>query len=103
MPPFDSLALRKFVAPEFIFGQGARHLTGRYARNFGAQRVLLVSDPGVVNSGWTSEVMSSLGNEGLTYSLFTSISSNPRSEEVMEGAAVYAGEDCDAIVVVGGG
>ena len=35
--------LRKFVAPEFVFGQGARKLAGRYARNFGASRVLLVS------------------------------------------------------------
>ena len=30
--------LRKFVAPEFIFGAGARHLAGRYARNFGARK-----------------------------------------------------------------
>nr|WP_243687009.1 hypothetical protein [Methanobacterium formicicum] len=37
--------LRKFVAPEFIFGSGARLLVGRYAKNFGARKVLIVTDP----------------------------------------------------------
>jgi len=39
--------LRKFVAPEFIFGPEARRLVGRYARKLGGRRILLVSDPGV--------------------------------------------------------
>ena len=38
------LELRKFVAPEFIFGLGARKLVGRYAKNCGARKVLLVTD-----------------------------------------------------------
>jgi len=47
--------LRKFVAPEFIFGPDARLLVGRYARKLGGRRVLLVSDPGVAAAGWTAE------------------------------------------------
>ncbi len=46
--------LRKFVAPEFIFGVGARHEVGRYALNFGARRALVVTDPGVIDAGWAS-------------------------------------------------
>ncbi|NLX26649.1 MAG: iron-containing alcohol dehydrogenase, partial [Lentisphaerae bacterium] len=33
-----SLELRKFVAPEFIYGTGALSLTGRYAQNLGARK-----------------------------------------------------------------
>ena len=45
--------LRKFVAPEFIFGPDARLLIGRYARKLGGHHVFLVSDPGVAAAGWT--------------------------------------------------
>ncbi|WP_432823273.1 alcohol dehydrogenase-like regulatory protein ErcA [Trichloromonas sp.] len=95
--------LRKFVAPEYIFGGGARHLAGRYAKNLGARKVLVVSDPGVVAAGWVGDVSASLEKEGLPYVLFTGVSPNPRAEEVMSGAEVYTSERCNAIVAVGGG
>jgi alcohol dehydrogenase class IV len=97
------LELRKFVAPEYIFGVGARHLAGRYARNLGARKVLVVSDPGVVAAGWTGDVTDSLVAEGLPFVLFTEVSPNPRAAQVMAGAALYRAEKCNAIVAVGGG
>ncbi len=56
----EGFELRKFVAPEFIFGVGARSLAGRYARNMGGRKVLIVSDPGVIAAGWTKDVTDSL-------------------------------------------
>jgi len=97
------LSLRKFVAPEFVFGVGARHLVGRYANNFGIRKVLVVSDPGVMAAGWTQEVIANLEAEGLIPVLFSDVSPNPRAEEVMTGADVYQSYACDAIVAVGGG
>ena len=47
--------LRKFVSPEIIFGAGCRHNVGNYASNFGARKVLVVSDPGVVAAGWVAD------------------------------------------------
>ena len=70
----DSSLLRKFVAPEYIFGIGARHLAGRYAKNLGARKVMVVSDPGVVNAGWTQQVIDSLAREELETTLFTAVS-----------------------------
>jgi alcohol dehydrogenase len=96
-------ALRKFVAPEIVFGLGALTLAGRYARNLGASKVFLVSDPGVESAGWTEAVARSLRAESLNYTRFTDISPNPRAEEVMVGAEHYARNACDVIVVVGGG
>ncbi len=95
--------LRKFVAPEFIFGIDARKLAGRYARNYGARKVLVVSDPGVVAAGWTDDVLGCLREEGLDYALFSSVTSNPKVREVTAGADFYRREGCNAIIAVGGG
>jgi alcohol dehydrogenase class IV len=101
--PACLLELRKFVSPEVVFGAGARRLAGRYAKNYGARRVLLVSDPGVVAAGWATEAARSLEEATLPFSLFTSVTANPRSEEVMAGAELYRADGCDVIVAVGGG
>jgi len=96
-------SLRKFVAPEIIFGSGARKMVGNYAKTFGAQRVMLVSDPGVVNAGWVLEIEAMLHEQGLDVVRYTDVSPNPRSEEVMRGAEIYREKGCDVIVAVGGG
>ncbi|MGC4117655.1 MAG: iron-containing alcohol dehydrogenase [Myxococcales bacterium] len=95
--------LRKFVAPEIVFGANARKLVGRYARNLGARRALLVSDPGVVRAGWTGEASSDLAEAGIASTVFTDLSPNPRAEEVMAGAARFRADGCDLLVAVGGG
>lgn len=99
----EGFELRKFVAPEFIFGVGARNLAGRYARNLGGRKILVVSDPGVVAAGWTKDVTDSLEAAGLPFALFTGITPNPKVEEVMAGVALYQAEQCNALVAVGGG
>jgi Alcohol dehydrogenase, class IV len=95
--------LRKFVAPELVFGEGARLLAGQYARNYGLSRVLVVTDPGVENAGWSDDVVAGLTGSGIEHVLFDRVSSNPRSAEVMNGAATYQEYCCDGIVTVGGG
>jgi alcohol dehydrogenase class IV len=95
--------LRKFVAPEFVFGQGALALIGRYATNFGARKPLVVTDTGVISAGWARRVIGELERVGLEYAVFSGVSQNPRDTEVMAGAAFYAQHGCDLIVAVGGG
>lgn len=95
--------LRKFVAPEFVFGNGAMDLVPRYTRNLGGRRPLLVSDPGVEGAGWTGQVAASLEEAGIDPVLFTRIRPNPRIEEVSEGAVRYQDSECDIIIAVGGG
>ena len=95
--------LRKFVAPEFVFGSGARFLLERYLKNFSAKKVLLVTDDGIISSGWVEETVGALESEGYDYEIYSNIKSNPRAEEVMEGATIYNDEGCDVIVAIGGG
>ena len=95
--------IRKFVNPEIVYGSGAMRLAGQYARTFGAGRVLVVSDPGVIEAGWAGRVVSSLDEAGIASVIFSAVSPNPRDFEVMNGAELYRSSGCDAIIVVGGG
>ena len=95
--------LRKFVAPEFIIGKDARLLAGRYAKNFNARHVFIVTGPHVTSAGWVEDVIQSLDTEGIGHSIFSGVTPNPRDHEVMKGAVQYADSGCDAIVAVGGG
>jgi len=95
--------MRKFVAPEFIFGVGSRRRAGYYARHLRARRVLVVTDPGVIAAGWLKDVQADLTEVGVESVIFQSLTPNPKDYEVMAGAALYAREQCDVIVALGGG
>ncbi|WP_300157419.1 alcohol dehydrogenase-like regulatory protein ErcA [Solidesulfovibrio sp.] len=103
MPQRLLLSLRKFVAPEFVFGRGALRLAGRQAAGLGVRRALLVADPGLFAFGLPEAVAESLEASGIDYKFFTELSSNPRDHEVMAGAAAFEDCSCDALVAVGGG
>ncbi len=97
------MPLRKFVAPEFLFGAGAIDLAGQYASNLGGSRALIVSDEGVIEAGWTDSVKKVLGDTGVTCTVFSDVTPNPKDHEVMKGAEYCLSESCDIIVAVGGG
>lgn len=99
----STFELRKFVAPEFLFGMDARLLVGRYAKNLGARKVLLATDSGVDRAGWSGEAAAAIEKEGIVVERFSAISPNPRVFEVMQGAETYRSLGCDAIIAVGGG
>ncbi|SHL48717.1 Alcohol dehydrogenase, class IV [Desulfatibacillum alkenivorans DSM 16219] len=99
----DVLNLRKFVAPEIVFGNGSRKLAGQYARLYGAGKVFLVTDPGIIETGWVQDVIASLEAAGLSYVMFSDVSPNPRTFQVMQGAEEYLANKCKLIVAVGGG
>ncbi len=86
-----------------VFGAGARNQAGKYARNLGAKNVLIVSDPGVIAAGWLAETVRSLEENSVSHKVFSDVSPNPRSHEVMAGAEAYSAYGCDAIIGLGGG
>jgi alcohol dehydrogenase len=95
--------LRKFVAPEIIFGNGSRYLAGEYCKKFYIAKPMIVTDPGVIAAGWTDQVAQTLIDHDIAYITFSQITSNPREEEAMMGAAAYLEAGCDGIIAVGGG
>lgn len=94
---------RKFVAPEIIFGSGVLDMIGRYALGYQSRHVLLVTDAGVRAAGWTQKAEASLQRADRRYSIFDSLTPNPKDYEIMAGADYYLRQRCDLIVAVGGG
>jgi alcohol dehydrogenase class IV len=99
----NSAELRKFLVPELVFGAGARHLAGRYVKNFGSNKVLLVTDDGIRKTGLVDEVCADLVQAGINVEVFSDVMSNPRAENVMQGADRFRNAGCSALVAVGGG
>ncbi|WP_319759204.1 alcohol dehydrogenase-like regulatory protein ErcA [Maridesulfovibrio sp.] len=99
----EILNMRKFVAPELVFGVGSSKLAGQYAENFGVSRALIVTDKGIVKCSWVKSVQNSLEDCGIDTFVFSDVSENPRDVEVMRGAEFYQENKCDCIIAVGGG
>ncbi len=86
-----------------VFGAGKLTLLGQLAKELGATRVLMVSDPGVVQAGHFARGKQSLDNEGLTTFAFHDVHENPSTDDVEVGAKVAQGFQPDLIVGLGGG
>lgn len=97
------LSLRKCVAPEFVFGVDARKMAGKYAKNLGIKKVLIVTDPGVIRAGWVEDVTKALEAENISAILFDDVVPNPRDTNVLAGVKLYREHKCDGIVTIGGG
>ncbi len=69
----------------------------------GARAVLLVSDPGLVQTGLVGQFESSLAAGGRSITVFTGVSSNPTTAEVHAGLELARAVGVQALVALGGG
>jgi alcohol dehydrogenase len=95
--------ITKFAIPEVIFGQGGTRYLAQCARRLGAKKAFLVTDQGLIDSGWARHVMDILDDDDLDYVLFDKVSSNPRDFQVHQGATLYTAAHADVIIGLGGG
>jgi 1,3-propanediol dehydrogenase len=96
-------SLLKFEIPEIIYGLGALSQIGQCARRLGGERILLVTDSGLIAAGWVDESIKYLQEEDLQYVIYDNVVTNPRDFQVEEGVQLYRHKNCDVIAVVGGG
>ena len=93
-----------FVSPtEVSYGCGAVAAVGDTAARYSRDRLLLISDPGVMAAGLLERVTDHLKGAGVGWSLFADIEANPSVETVERAWAAYQTVDAEAILVVGGG
>ncbi len=62
---------------------------GECCERLGARHVLVVTDRGVMEAGWTEPVLESCREAGLTAALFDQVSVNPTDDEADACARVY--------------
>jgi alcohol dehydrogenase len=85
------------------FGAGNLKYLGKIARELGAKRVLLVSDPGIVAAGHCERAMRSLRDSAIETNLFSDFGENPTTEDVAACVEFASTRDINFIVGLGGG
>ncbi len=67
------------------------------------QKILIVTDPGIVACGLMTKITSVLAKEKISYSVYDQTSANPTVRNVEEALALYQKEHCKALLAIGGG
>jgi alcohol dehydrogenase len=86
-----------------VFGADSIEKIGALARELGARRVLLVTDPGIVQAGHAERVSQYLISAGLEVALFDRSRENPTTRCVEDCVAVAREARVDCLVGLGGG
>lgn len=88
---------------KIIFGQPACEALPVELAALDAQKVLLVSDPGLAEIGLVGQVQAALQEAGIDVAVFTAVSTNPTTDEVAAGLDLARTHKADALIALGGG
>jgi alcohol dehydrogenase class IV len=86
-----------------ILGPGSVTRVGNVAREIKLDKVLLVTDAGLVEAGISQRVASVLASAGIECVVFDAVEPNPSIETVEQAALRYREASCTGLVAVGGG
>ena len=98
MIPFDFQPRTRIV-----FGPDKIDALGELAGELGARRALVVSDPGIVETGHTLRGIVSLSKASIEVHLFDGVCENPTTDEVEAGLDAAKRFEPELIVGLGGG
>jgi alcohol dehydrogenase class IV len=87
----------------YLLGAGRRRELAELCRSSKMQRPLLVTDKGVQSLAWFQPLVRQLEGAQIVPSVFTDVRSNPIESDVEGGVRAYRENDCDGVLLVGGG
>lgn len=100
----ESSSVHRFDIPSTVLtGRGTRHQLGKIAQELGAKRVLVVTDPGMVEMGIADEVKAHLSEAGCAVRVFDEVQPDPTDVNVAAGDSALKEHYADLVVAVGGG
>jgi alcohol dehydrogenase len=91
------------AATRLVAGRGTIRRLGSLARELGATRALVASDPGVVRAGHAATGLAALAEAGIATTVFDRFGENPTTAQVEAGTALAREFGPDLIVGLGGG
>lgn len=96
--PFD------FVLPTKIrYGVGIIKVLGEELRLLEAQKIMIITDKGLVDTGIVNKITEIIDSEGMSYIVYDEIEANPKDYNVEACAEKAREESIDCIVAFGGG
>jgi len=91
------------TTPRILLGNGSIEQIGTEVKNLKGEKVLIVTDPGIVQSGILEKVTTVLKSAQIATGVFDKVEPDPRIEIVYQ-ASVYLHEaKYDTVIGVGGG
>jgi alcohol dehydrogenase class IV len=92
-----------YLPTRIIHGANSVSQTGPALTNLGVTKALILTDKGVNAAGLLEPVYESLKTSNIPYAVFDDVEEDPDGVTVGKGADFAKKENCDGIVVVGGG
>ncbi|GLR03984.1 alcohol dehydrogenase [Vibrio hyugaensis] len=89
--------------PTLFSGSGSVNELCEAVSDLGFQRLLLVTDEGLVRIGMAEQVAERASSNGLEVVVFSEVKPDPTYDHVERGLDVYLESGCDAILALGGG
>jgi alcohol dehydrogenase class IV len=102
--PENSETIFTYGAPALKFGAGASAEIGYDLAQYGAKRVLVVTDPGIAATGHPARIAAEMSHYGLAAEVFDQVHVEPTDVSMAKAAEYGRGTGpWDAFVAVGGG
>lgn len=96
--------ISRFSFPTQVsFGPGAVRQLSEHLGELGIVRPLVVTDPGLRDSGVWAVVENVLEESGTVFTLFSGVESNPGQANVEDALDAYRRGKCDGVIGLGGG
>src|SRR3970040_1539348 len=92
-----------YLPTKLVHGINSVQETGKEFSALGSTKALVVTDKGVRGAGLVEGVTGSLDRGRIPYVVFDEVEEDPGGTTVAKGAEIALKENCNGIIVVGGG
>ncbi|MDR3312904.1 MAG: iron-containing alcohol dehydrogenase [Oscillospiraceae bacterium] len=89
--------------PELLRGPGSVQELPRLIKAHGLQKVLVVTDPGLMKIGLPKTLLDGLEQAEIAYALYDKTQPNPTIENIEQARTLYSEQNCQGLIAFGGG
>ena len=100
---FLAMCLMNWKEPELLEGENAVLKLPAFIKNKGINRVLVVTDKGLMSLHLLDPLFEELKKEGIEYFVFDGVQPNPTIPNIEDCRNVYLKNNCQGIIAFGGG
>ena len=100
---FLAMCLMSWKEPELLEGEGAVLKLPAFIKNKGINKVLVVTDKGLMSLHLLDPLFEELKKEGVDYVVFDGVQPNPTIPNIEDCRNVYLENNCQGIIAFGGG
>ena len=89
--------------PEMLEGEGSLRRLPARIKNQDINRILIVTDQGIMSLGLMDNLLEALASEGIQYFVYDRTVPNPTIDNIEEALEMYRKNQCRGIIAFGGG